>query len=306
MNQHIAENKEFSPLMAIFTSLLCTAFGANVVAVKVSLSGLGSFTTAGLRFSIAIIAIFLWAKATRRSFDIKKGQMQQLLIISLIFTVQMSLLYLGMNKTSASRGTLLINLQPFFILLLANYFIPGERITKRKIVGLLMGFAGVAFVLLEKKDLTTGFQIGDLMILSTAFFWACQVVYVKRIIHAFEPFHIVLFQMIFSVPFFFLGGILWDSTMIAQVNPSVVVALLYQSLITASLGFIIWTNMLRSYGAVTLHSFVFIMPIAGVLLGGLLLGDPITFNILTALLLIVLGILVIHFNPRKAQRYTAS
>lgn len=97
-----------------------------------------------------------------------------------------------------------------------------------------------------------------------------------------------------------------DSTMIAQVNPSVVVALLYQSLITASLGFIIWTNILRSYGAVTLHSFVFIMPIAGVLLGGLLLGDPITFNILTALLLIVLGILVIHFKPQKAQCYIPS
>jgi len=292
-------NQDLPFLAAIFTSLLCVIFGANAVAIKISLSGLGAFTTAGLRFGMAIFIIFLWAKITRRSFSIKKGQAHQLLIISVLFTLQLSLLYFGLSKTNASRGTLLINLQPFFVLFLAHYFIPGDRITKKKILGLLMGFAGMALVFLGKKGITTDIQLGDFMIVITAFLWACNTAYTKRIINEFDPFQIVLYPMIFSVPFFFLAGFIWDSTMIGHVNLKVLGSLLYQGLLTASFGFVVWNNLLQKYGAVSLHSFIFIMPIAGVLLGGVVLGEPITSNILLALLLIVSGILVVNFKTKK-------
>jgi len=59
-------------------------------------------------------------------------------------------------------------------------------------------------------------------------------------------------------------------------------------------------TLLQKYGAVALHSFIFIMPVSGVVLGGLMLGEPITANILIALLLIVSGILLIHFKQKKA------
>ena len=58
--------------------------------------------------------------------------------------------------------------------------------------------------------------------------------------------------------------------------------------------------MLKKYGAVALHSFVFIMPIAGVILSGLMLGEPITLSLILSLLLIVAGLLVIHVKPRRA------
>ena len=301
MTEQTPNNQELPFLAAVFTSFLCIVFGANAVAIKISFSGLGAFTTAGLRFSIAAFAIFLWAFIARRSFVIKKGQFHQVLIISVFYTVQLSLLYLGLSKTNASRGTLLINLQPFFVLFLAHCFIPGDRIKKKKTLGLLMGFAGMVLVFLGKKEVTTDIRIGDIMILATAFVWACNTVYTKRIINAFDPFQIVLYPMIFSVPFFFLGGFMYDGIMIAHVNPKVIASLLYQSLVTASFGFVAWTSLLQKYGAVALHSFIFLMPIAGVLLGGLVLGEPITFNILLALLLIVSGILVVNI---KTSKYT--
>ena len=87
--------------------------------------------------------------------------------------------------------------------------------------------------------------------------------------------------------------------MIADLNPKVLASLLYQGLLTASFGFVAWHNMLQKYGAVSLNSFIFIIPIAGVLLGGIVLGEPISFNILLALLLIVSGILVVNLKTRK-------
>lgn len=293
------QNKDFSFLAASFTVFICMLFGANAVAIKISLEGLGVFTTAGIRFGIASVAIFLWARITGRSFEIKKEQFFQLVVIAIVFTVQLSLFYLGLSKSNASRGTLLVNFQPFFTLFLAHFFIPGDRITKRKIMGILLGFAGVAFVFLEKKGVASDFEVGDVMILAAAFLWSCNAVYTKRIISAFKPFQIALFPMIFSVPFFFLEGVLWDHHMIAFINSKIIGAMVYQSLITASFGFVVWNSLLQRYGAVALHSFIFIMPITGVLLGGLILGEPITINILIAMLLIVAGILMTHIKQKK-------
>jgi drug/metabolite transporter (DMT)-like permease len=295
----LIENQELPFLAAIFTVCLCTLFGANAVAIKISFSGLGVFTTAGLRFSIASVAVFIWALVTGRSLKIKKGQIHQLLIISGIFTVQLSLFYLGISKSNASRATLLVNLQPFFTLFLAHYFIPGDRITRRKTLGILMGFAGVAFVFLEKKGVTSDLRIGDLIILVAAFLWSCSAVYTKRIISAFKPFHMVLYPMILSTPFFFLEGFLWDKSMIAHLDAAILCALLYQGLVTASFCFVAWITLLQKYGAVSLHSFIFIMPVSGVVLGGLVLGEPITVNLLMALLLIVTGILLVNFKQKK-------
>ena len=293
------QNKDFSFLAASFTVFICMLFGANAVAIKISLEGIGVFTTAGIRFAIASVAIFLWAKITGRSFKINKDQILQLLVISIVFTIQLSLFYLGLSKSNASRGTLLVNFQPFFTLFLAHFFIPGDRITKRKIMGMLLGFAGVAFVFLEKKGVTSDFEVGDVMILAAAFLWSCNAVYTKRIISAYKPFQIALFPMIFSVPFFFLEGVLWDHHMITFIDSKIIGAMVYQSLVTASFGFVVWNSLLQRYGAVALHSFIFIMPITGVLLGGLILGEPITINILIAMLLIVAGMLIIHFKQKK-------
>ena len=92
MTQDTLNNRQLPFSAATFTAFLCTIFGANAVAIKISLFGLGAFTAAGLRFSMAAMAIFLWAWATRRPFVIKKRQSKQLLIVSLVFTLQLSLL----------------------------------------------------------------------------------------------------------------------------------------------------------------------------------------------------------------------
>ena len=299
MTETQPSNQEFTLAAGVFTVFLCMIFGSNTVAIKFAFTGLGVFTTAAIRFAIAAIAIYLWARFTGRTIALKKGQIHQVLIFSTLFTVQLSLFYLGLSKSNASRGALLANLLPFFILFLAHFFIPGDRITRRKFYGILLGFAGVGFMFLEKKGVTAGFRTGDLIILLAVIIWSSSVIYLKRIISTFIPFQVVLYSTLFSVPFFFFEALLWDGAMVTRLDAPVVGSLLYQSLIAASFGFVAWNNMLQKYGAVSLHTFVFIMPIAGVSMGGLILGEPITIKILLALAFIVSGILVVHWHPKK-------
>ena len=286
----------FSGSLAVFLS---AAFGANAVAIKISVSGIGPFTAAGIRFLIASLVIFAWARATGRSFHVRRTEIRPILMLFLLFFFQISFLYLGISRTNASRAVLISNLQPFFVLFLAHFFIPDDRITLRKILGLLLGFMGVCLVFLEKKGVTEGFEIGDAVMVLSTFLWAASAVYTKTVLHRLSPHFITFYQISLSVPFFFLSGFLWDQPMIVGLNGEVVTALLYQALVAAAFGFVAWNTLLQHHGAVILNSFNFILPITGVFLAWWLLSEPLTTKILLALFFITAQMLVLYRDPKR-------
>ena len=292
----IPSQREIGLWTAVYMMLLCTLFGANAVAIKVTFEGFGIFTAAALRFGIAAAIIALWARLGHRSFRLQRGQWKALLVYSMLFTVQLSLFFTGLDRTYASRGTLLINLLPFLILLLAHFFIPGDRITRRNLVGLILGFGGVVCVFAGQKALAGDIRVGDGLVLAATFIWACNTVFIKRVIASFHPFHIVFYSMLFALPFFVLEAWLFDAAMVKGLSLRALAGLGYQTFVTASFGFIAWNTLLKTYGAVALHSFVFIMPLVGVVLSGWILDEPLHPNLWLALILIVAGILVVHFK----------
>ncbi len=197
MNTQNFDNPNFTLFAGTLSAFLCAIFGSNAVAIKMAFAGVGIFTTATIRFSIAALAIFIWAKATGQTIGLKKGQLHQVLILATLFVIQLSMFYFGLSKSNASRGTLLANLVPFWILFLAHFYIPGDRITGRKFLGILLGFSGVAFMFAETAGVASGFRTAELIILLATFIWACSVIYLKRIIADFNPFQITLYSMVF-------------------------------------------------------------------------------------------------------------
>jgi drug/metabolite transporter (DMT)-like permease len=288
-----------SPWGALFCAFLCGLFGANAVAIKFSLQGMGPFSVAAIRFGMASLILLGWARLTRQSWRVQKAQLPKLMIIVGIFFIQLSLFYVGINHTYASRGALLANMQPFYVLFLAHFFVPGDQITKRKLLGILLAFSGVALVFLGRQETTASLRFGDAVMLLAAFVWACNGVYTKRILTDIKPLQVVLFPTLFSAPLFLIAAVMTGELSAVRLHPKVILALLYQVVVVTAFGFVAWNTMLRQYGAVALHSFIFIMPVTGVLLGGLVLGEPVTVTLFIALLLIVSGILVVNARVKK-------
>ncbi len=301
MDEKIQNNQELSTLASLVAVVLCIFFGANAVAIKVTLAGMGVFSSAGIRFFIASIVIIIWAKLTKRDFNIKSGQFKQLCILTAMFVVQLTLYYWGISKTEASRAILLVNLQPFLILILAHFFIPGDNITIKKIVSMIFGFSGVLIIVLSKSRLGS-FQSEDVVILIVAFIWACNGVYVKKINSEYISFHLVLYPMLFSGPFFLMAGYFFDPKVFFLINHKVVLGLMYQSFVTASFGFIIWNYLLKKYKTSSLHSFVFIMTVSGVLFGNFILNEELTLYTILSLLLISTGIIIQQHKFRIIDR----
>jgi drug/metabolite transporter (DMT)-like permease len=281
---------------------LAVLFGANVVAIKVSLRGLGPLTASGLRFTIAAFIVTIWALLTKRTLRLRPGQWRHLAVLVPLYTAQMALFYLGTGLTHASRATLLGNLQPFLVLLMAHYFLPGDRMTFRKAVGVLLGLLGVSVLFFDPETLTGNLKYGDVLILASVALWSISTIYVKRIIEDFEPFHLALHPMLLEAPILLLAGYYLDEPALGRIDFSVVAALTYQSVVSAAFGLVVWMHLAQKYGAVALNSFGFLMPVAGVLLSGALLGEPIAkLPVMLALSLVVIGVLWVNPWPRRNE-----
>lgn len=286
---------------ALFTVFLCSLFGANAVAIKISLSGIGIFTTVLIRFAVASVVLMLYAKWQKIELCLNTRQLWQLGLISTIFYIQMSGFYFGLNLTTASHGTLIANILPFVVMILAHFFLENDRITLRKICGLILGFGGVILLFFDSIQALESSILGDGIILLAIILWGCNVVIIKRIIDSYNPLQITVYPMLMTVPLFLVTALLFDTQMVSVVSPAILCALFYQAVVTASFGFIMWNTLIKRYGATALHSFIFIMPVSGVFFGVVLLGEPLSASLLGAIFLVSLGLMVVNYQPRKAS-----
>ncbi len=293
------QNENMTARAAALTIFICVLFGANPVAIKFTLTGIGVFTSAGIRFTLAAMVIFAWARFKGIPLALNRKQLRQMVILFCIFISQLSCFYHGLSKTTASHGVLIANTLPFIVLILAHFFIPGDQISFRKGAGITLGFLGVLFLLFDKQELGSQLQKGDFLVFLAVLLWGSNSIFVKSIISEYHAVQITLYPMIFGVPFFFLAGFLWDGQMITAITPAVVKAVLYQSIVTASFGFIAWNSLLQKFGATSLHTFIFIMPLSGVLFGVILLGEAFTRNLAVSIALIVAGVIIVNWRNKK-------
>lgn len=282
--------------VALIMTLLCIVFGGNTVAIKFALTGLGPFTLAGSRFCLAALTLILWAKYKKIPLGLTPKQAGLILIQGCLFTCQLSCFHLGLSRTTASHGTLIVNVVPFLVLILSHFFIPGEKITLKKTFGIALGFSGVVLLFFDRPDLNADLRSGDLIILCAVTIWSASIVYLKRIIDHFNTIQVTLYPMIIAVPIFYAAGMIWDAPMVTGITPLVVGAVLFQAIITTCIGFVAWNSLLREYGATALYSFLFIVPLAGVFFGITLLDEPITGHLLGAVVLIIVGISVVNLK----------
>lgn len=278
---------------AFFSAFLCTLFGANAVAIKISLTGFGVLTTGGIRFISAAAVILLWAVLTRKPLAINRQQAYQLAPLPFILFIQLTLFYFGQSRTYASHGTLIANLLPFVVMFLAHFYVAGDRINLQKITGLLFGFSAVFLLFVDETVLGNKALSGDFLILLSVLIWGAHVVYIKKIIANFHPVQVTVYPMLVAGPMFLLCGLIFDPRMIIEPNSAAVISLSYQ-VMTASFGFVAWNSMIRIYGPTALHSFIFIMPISGVFFGIVILGEPLTTYLIGSIVLVVLGLMIVN------------
>ncbi len=116
--------------------------------------------------------------------------------MGIVLAANFAIVYSGMQYTTASRSSIILNVQPLFVALLTRFFLKGDKVTSRKFLGLMLSFIGIVVVFAD-KDSSLAFQtiIDDLMILCAAFIWSILVILRKWIAQKVDITSVAMYEL---------------------------------------------------------------------------------------------------------------
>lgn len=273
-------------LLALLTSVF---WGANTVAIKVGLADAPPLRLAWMRFVVGGVAIAVWAWSTGRlaGFRIAPHEWRPMIVLALIFTAQIGTMNIGTSLTSAAHASILLNLYSVHTVVLSHFLIPGDRLTVRKVVGVLIAYAGIV-VLFAGQTGGAASLLGDAIVFVSAFLLAERLVYLARAVQSLDPVKLLLSQAAIGSVLFMLGSALTEPMPTAwTVRLGASVA--YQGILIAGFNFVVSMWLLQRYRPSSLVPFFLTQPLFGVLAAAVVAGDPLTWELLLACIAVGIG-----------------
>jgi drug/metabolite transporter (DMT)-like permease len=278
---------------------LCALWGLGQIMIKVAGSGISPFFHAGIRSLGAGLLVWLWIAYKRQPIPFGPGIRGPALLAGLLFSVEFMLLFPGLSLTTAARATLLLYSAPFFVAIGLHFFMPGERLTKTRVLGMGLAFVGVA---LAFGDRLGGFTkeglLGDLMCLGAAACWGATTVVMKTTALKTVRAEVNLFyQLATSAVLLLAASFLINEPGLFNPSPTVLSLLAVQILIVASMSYMAWFYLVTHYNAAVLHTLTFLTPVFGMMFAWWLLDEPVGPMLVVALVLVAIGIVLVNRKP---------
>lgn len=280
--------------------VLAACWGLAFVFIRVAVQPLGAFVLVELRALLACLVLLLYASLSGVAIDWRRNWRKFVIFGALGSAFPFTLIALAQTVLSASFAVVLVTMAPLFSALIAAFWL-GDRITVRKTGGLLLGLVGVA--------LLTGFTPDGAgaappwavaLALLTAALYGVAAVYSKRNLTGIAPLAaaagsqfgaaLLLLPLALSFP--------------PNAAPSLVqwLNVLALAVFSSALAFILYFRLIQSIGPVKTASVNYLTPLFGVAGGVLVLGEPLSANLLIGLVMILAGVtLVVGRNPRPAN-----
>lgn len=282
--------------------LLCACWGLNQVTIKIAAEGISPLFQAGARSLGSAVMLALWCWARGSSLRLPPETWGIGFITGLLFAGEFLLIYLGLQYTTVARSILCLYTAPFFMALGAHYFVPGDRLSSHKIVGLVAAFGGVALVIADDStpQAASGDHqlVGDLMCLMAGLGWGAATIMIKATrLAAIGSEKTLFYQLCVSALVLLPASVVVGERGVFAPSLTVVASLGYQIVIVAFASYAAWFWLVNRYAASRLAVLTFLTPVFGVLAGHFILGEPVGRMLMAALALIVSGIYLVNRAP---------
>lgn len=190
---------------------------------------------------------------------------------------------------------------PLFTIVLAHYWLHDDRMTVPKVLGLLIGFAGV--VVLLSKDLSAGAHssvIGQAAVILASLFYAGSAVAARKFTQHVEGVARGAMPLITSTVFMWIAAPLAEKPFLIPVLPITWAAALWLGVLGSGLAMIMFYYLLHEIGPTRASLVTYLFPIGGVILGVIFLDEQLSWQLLAGTVLIVSSLAVVNWKPKKA------
>ena len=275
-------------------SLIIIIWGSSFAMMQECLEG-GYFSpeqTVGYRLALASLVLLIACIICKKSFPKTLSPWIHFFIYALIGNIVPYLLISRgqMHITSGMTG-LLMAFVPLVTMVLAHIFLPNNALNRFKILGFILGISGVLFILASSINDGDSTLLGILLILGAASFYATHGVVVEKL-PKYDPMVAATCSSILAC---FLALLIWPDMVhinLDGVPLKTSLNMLALGILPTGLGALIFFNLINNAGATFLSNINYVIPVYAFTLGALVLGEPVLWQNISALMLIVFGIFV--------------
>lgn len=257
---------------------------------------------AGARFFLAgVLAILIGSVLNKKPLLPRKGAIGRIVWLSFLQTVlQYLFFYIGLAHTSGVKASIIEGVNVFIAILVASLIFHQEKLTARKMIGCVIGFAGVVLVNVNGSGMDAGISFfGEGFIFLSTVAYAFSSVFLKRYAKEDNPVMLSGYQFVTGGIIMMLCGFGMGGTL-THVTPAGIAMLLYLALVSA-VAYSLWGVLLKYNPISKVAVFGFMNPVFGVILSAILLNEAGTIGAmcLVALVLVCVGIYIVNKGERR-------
>jgi drug/metabolite transporter (DMT)-like permease len=275
-------------------------WGSSYLFIKIAVAELGTFTLVALR--LAIGAALLWAvlAVARKELPRSRRMYGHLVVMgALNIAIPFALITFAEKSVDSALAAILTAIAPLAAGILAPIFIPEEPLRANAVVGLAVGFAGVIALTGGGGGSSTDLA-SAVALVAASFCYGAGAVYARRNVHGLDPMIPAAFQVTFAFAMTAAIAVALERPWDVRPGTATVFSIVWLGLLGSGLAYLAVFRLLKRWGATRTTAVAYLIPVFGIALGSLVLGEEIgTRTVLgTALILIGIGLV----NGRIGRR----
>ena len=279
----------------VFQQLM--ASGTHIVA-KVVLQDVDPFTLTVARTLISTAAMALILILRGKAPAVRREDYPMFLWLAFLGVPLNQFLFLyGLRFTIPSNAALLYATTPVIVLVFSHFFL-GEKLTRLKAVGVVLGFAGVTIVIFERGlSASMDYLFGNVMIFIAVIAWALYTVYGRKMIVKYGPIETSALSLIGGTILFLPVGIFSALRFpFASLTAAHWLGIGYLSIVTSVISYLLWYYALGRIEAGKVALFSNFQPIIVTALAVTLLGQTITIPFVLGGCIAIAGVVAAQFG----------
>lgn len=295
-------------IVCLGATICCLLWGSAFPFVKIGFGRLSISSAdipaeilyAGLRFTLAGVMTIIIASCVKKRFVRPTVQaVPKIAALSLFQTIlQYFFFYIGLSNTSGVKASVIEAANVFVALAVSCLIFRMEKVTAAKIVGSIIGFAGV--VLVNLGGMTMGFTLtGEGFILISTVAYAFSSVLMKKWSTEYNPLMLSGWQFLFGGIVMAAGGFIAGGRIHGFDGVSVIL-LIYLAFVSSA-AYSLWASLLKHNPVSKISVYGFLNPVFGVILSAVILGEAeqaFGWKSLAALALVCVGVYIVS-KPKK-------
>jgi drug/metabolite transporter (DMT)-like permease len=289
------------PKAGDYAGLLMVSFvwGSSFAAIATALQSFGPFTIAGGRITVAALFISLLALARGHTFPRDAAVWGRLMFIGLTGSaLPFTLIAWAQQTVDSSLAAIVMALTPLNTLIVAHLATHDERLSRRKVVGLVIGFLGVALLVAGSGNGSTASALAIGAVYMGTLSYAISAVQMRKLDHL-PPVVMAAGLMICSLVVALPLAFMVEDPDLTAASPMSLAAVFYLGLFSSGLAIVLMAWVIIRVGAVFLSLSNYLVPMVGVVLGIFLLDEVLGVSTLLAFALIMTGVTVTTRPKRR-------